>query len=67
MTEKTTQDHLDELNGAILRAARNLRNTTQNLVLLEDAGPDARDAWKALDEAIIAKDSFVEACASKGP
>jgi len=45
-----------DLTGAVLRAARELRNKTENLTLAE---PEAREAWEKLDEAIRRRDDFI--------
>ncbi len=47
-----------DLNGAVLRAARELRNATRNLVR-EDEGPEARQAWDKLDHAINERDDYM--------
>lgn len=59
MTSPQLAWRIKDLTNGVLRAARELRNKTQNLVLLEDAGEDAREAWQRLDEAIKQRDDFI--------
>lgn len=59
MTSPQLAWRIKDLTNGVLRAARELRNKTQNLVLLEDAGEDARDAWQRLDEALKQRDDYI--------
>ena len=57
MREKTRQS----LIGAVLVAARGVRDADRSRVYEpEDAA--AREAWRRLDAALDAKDTFFEAC-----
>jgi hypothetical protein len=59
MTSPQIEWRIKDLTNGVLRAARELRNQTQNLVLLEVAGQDARDAWNRLDETLKQRDEYI--------
>ncbi|HYX21403.1 MAG TPA: hypothetical protein VFA98_11220 [Thermoanaerobaculia bacterium] len=59
MTSPQIEWRIKDLTNSVLRAARELRNRTQNLVVSEDAGQDARDAWSRLDAALKERDDYI--------
>lgn len=52
-------------NGAVIRAARNLRDLTRNLVRGEDGDQETIEAWEALDRALTDRDDWLAELASE--
>lgn len=51
---------------AVLRTARRLRDVSRNLLVhVHDDGPEALEAWTALDKALQALDGFSERIAQE--